>query len=71
MSNHKTRLAKLEKKLEKQADRPQNGDVWRVRVVNYRAGIVPEIKEPAGVIPTKFIDYTRRNDDHKDPTNET
>lgn len=64
----KNRLQKLEKT---RRERPAAGDTWKIRAVDYRAGIVTGIDADADAIPVKFVDYMQRNDDHKNPTNET
>lgn len=63
----KNRIAKLEKT---RHEHPA-GDVFTVRKVDYRAGIVEGVEDAPGDIPLRLVDYTQRNDDHKDPTNET
>lgn len=63
----KNRLAKLEK----QTQPEKAGDVFTVRKVNYRAGIIEGVQDTPGAIPVKLVDYMRRNDEHKEQTSET
>jgi hypothetical protein len=50
--NIKTRLQKLEQ----QKKQPHRED-WIIPIVDYRAGIVPEVPDPPNAIPIKFVEY--------------
>jgi hypothetical protein len=53
MSNHKTRVSKLER----QKPAPRMGDLLTPRKVDYRTGITaPETNAPADSIPIRFVE---------------
>lgn len=55
MTNHKTRLSKLESQHAQEDERPE---IILNRIVDYRAGIVDGAPEaPAGSIPVRLVDY--------------
>lgn len=54
--NHKSRLAKLEKRTRPEAPR----DLLTVRKVNYRAGIVEGVEAAPDAIPLRLVDVKPR-----------
>lgn len=64
--NIKNRVIKLEKK--KEVRQPMNNGLT-LREIDYRAGLVPEVKEPSDAIPLKIIemiDKAEAQDEHKE-----
>lgn len=50
----KSRLEKLEKRRREHADA---GEWWKPRLVNYRAGIDPNIPDAADAIPVRWVEW--------------
>lgn len=55
MSNHKNRIAKLEKRPRTEAPR----DLLTVRKIDYRADLVPEVKAADYSIPVRLVEVTK------------
>ncbi len=66
MSNVQQRLAKLEKQ-----GRVLAPTEIGIRQVDYRAGLLPGVTEPADSIPVIWIDYEDLDHETTEPTSET
>jgi hypothetical protein len=55
------------KTLEKQSQRGPLDDIFTPRIIDYRAGIVPDVEAAANSIPVYFADYRQEVTTHDQP----